>query len=243
MSFSDDEKIHHIRFFKEQCEKGLDAKDLSFLTLKTKGGHWLKPQEILFSKDYNPDHRLESLRDEFLSWINAGTLDVDANLLGMPTNYLSAEFIKECNDQDVSNWSAFFKQVGIDTKLKQEQSEGKKGLTQRIGVLMSLHYEKFNGRNAKELGESQKLGYDVQSEGRAIEVKGSSDSNPNIFVTANELKVMKNYDNYFVYVVSDTMRHPTLAVVSGENLLGIPDVQMIFQYNKWSGVKSDQMQI
>lgn len=242
-SFSDEEKVQHIRFFKEQFEKGLDAKDLSFLTFKTKTGQWLKPQEILFSKEYNPDHRLELLRDEFISWISAGTLDVDANLLGMPTNFLSAEFIKNCSDQEVRSWSIFFKQVGVDTKLKQEQSEGKKGLTQRIGVLMSLHYEKSNGRNAKELGESQKLGYDVQSEGRAIEVKGSSDSNPNIFVTANELKAMKNYDNYFVYVVSDTMRHPILAVVSGENLLGIPDVQMIFQYNKWSSVKSDQIQI
>jgi hypothetical protein len=242
-TFSEEEKIQHIKFFKEQWGKGLDAKDLNFLTLKTKIGQWLKPQEILFSKDYNPEHRLESLREEFLSWINAGTLDVDANLLGMPTNYLSVEFVKDCNDQEIRDWLAFLKQVGVDTKLKQEQNEGKKGLTQRIGVLMALHYEKSKGRKAQELGESQKLGYDVQSEGRVIEVKASSDSTPNIFITSNELKVMKKYDNYFVYMVCDTMRHPTLNVLSGESLLGIPDTQIIYQYKKWSSVKADQMQI
>lgn len=78
------------------------------MTFKTKDVQWFKPQEILSSKKYNADHKLGSLRDGFLSWISEGTLDADANLLGMPTDFLSAEFIRDCDDQEVRNWSSFF---------------------------------------------------------------------------------------------------------------------------------------
>lgn len=242
-NLSEAEKIQHIEFFKEQWEKGLDVKDLSFLTFKTSNGQWLKPQEILFSKEYNPEHRIETLRDEFVKWIEEGTLDIDEHMLGMPTEFLSNEFIKGCDDQEVRKWSAFFRQTGVDAKLKQEDTEDKKGFSQRIGILMSLHYEKIKGRKAKELGESQKPGYDIESEERVIEVKGRSSSNPNIFITTNELKAMQKNKNYFVYVVSDTLRHPVLTLVSGEELLGITDIQIIVPYKKWSSVKYDELQI
>jgi len=242
-NLSEEEKLQHIKFFKEQWEKGLDVKDLSFLTFKTSNGQWLRPQDILFSKEYNPEHRMESLRDEFVKWIKEGTLDVDENMLGMPTDFLSTEFIKGCDDQEVRRWSAFFKQTGVDAKLKQEETEDKKGFSQRIGILMSLHYEKMKGREAKELGESQKPGYDVESEERVIEVKGRSSSSPNIFITTKELKAMQKFDNYFVYVVSDALRHPILTLVSGGDLLGITDIQIIVPYKKWSSVKYDELQI
>ena len=162
----------------------------------------------------------------------------------MPTDFLSDEFIGGCNDQEIRKWLAFLKQIGVDSKLKQEgNSEDKKGFSQRIGVLVSLHYEKLKGRKANELGESQKPGYDIESQERVIEVKGRSNSNPNIFLTANDLKAMQKFDNYFVYIVSDALRHPNLTLVSGVDLLGITDIQIIVPYNKWSSVKYDELQI
>jgi len=99
----------------------------------------------------------------------------------------------------------------------------------------------------KELGESEKLGYDIESksgsEERFIEVKGASDSSCDIFLTVNELRVLRHKrDKYFIYVVRDVLRTPILHSIQGDKLLKIEDTKIIIPFNKWKDVTDEEFQ-
>jgi len=239
-SLSNEDKIEHIKSFKDLCDKGLDTRDLAFITLKTKKGEWLEPSKILFSNEYNPDHNIEALLDTFLKLIENGLLEIGKDSLGMPLEFLSPDFIDGVVEGEKIEWQQFFSKLGVDSKLSQEQREEKKGITQRIGILTALHFEKKQGRRARELGESEKPGYDIQSEGRCIEVKGSSTADPEIFMTNREFKTLNiKREQYFVYVVKDALKHPTLCVTRGDKLLDITDIKIIIPYNQWNNSKDE----
>jgi len=239
-SLSYEDKIKHIKLYKDLCDKGLDTRDLAFITLKTKKGEWLDPSKILFSKEYNPDHNIEALLDTFLKLIENGLLEIEKDSLGMPLDFLSPDFIEGIVEGEKKEWWQFFSKLGVDSRLNQEQREEKKGITQRIGILTALHFEKKQGRRARELGESEKPGYDIQSEGRCIEVKGRSTADPDIFMTTKEFKTLRDKrEQYFVYVVKDALKHPTLCVTRGDKLLDITDIKTIIPYNQWNNSKDE----
>jgi len=201
-------------------KKYIDTKNLSFLKLKTKSGKWLQPKDIVFSKEYKPEHQIENI--------------VEKGLFDLPIEFLSTEFIKNETDDEINEWCRFFKELGVDEKIERE----KDSIVQRIGILTALKYEKIKKRKPRELGESEKRGYDIESESkderRYIEVKGSSRSNPDIFITTNEFRTLQEkQDKYFIYVVRDVLRNPRLRITPGSKLLEITDIKIIIPFNKW----------
>ena len=198
----------------------VDPKSYNFLTLKTKSGKWLSPDKILFSKEYKPEHNLEIL--------------VEKHLLDLPLEFLSPIYIENENETSLWEWRMFFKEIGVDKKIERE----KKNIIQRIGILVSLEFEKKKGRTPQELGESEKLGYDIKStsksEERYIEVKSSENLKPDIFLTPNEYAALgSNREKYFVYVVTDALRKPKLYINRGDKLSEISEMKVILTYNQW----------
>jgi len=226
---SDEDKIHKLKLCKELWEKHqIDSRDLGFLTLKSKSGKWLSPSELLFSKEYNPGHEIESI--------------VEKGLLDLPIEFTDAEFIE--SKKEIESWREFFKVLGVDGKLEKEKSQ----IVERIGILTALRFEREHGREPRELGESEKfLGYDIESrsssEERYIEVKGSHESDPSIFLTPREFKALQDkWDKYFVYVVKDVFRKPLLRTNKGNKLLGITDINVIINFNKWWIISGEEFQ-
>jgi hypothetical protein len=130
--------------------------------------------------------------------------------------------------------------MGIDRIVESGRKEGGKkgGIVHRISILTALQFETKNKRSSRELGESEKLGYDIESksesEERYIEVKGTSDSSYDIFLTVNEFRTLKNkQDKYFIYVVVDALRNPVLYVTRGDKLLDITDTKIIIPFTEW----------
>jgi hypothetical protein len=233
---SETEKIDKIKYLKNLWDtKYLSIGDYDFLTLKSKIGEWEKPESLVFSKEYKPEHNIEDLL-------------TGKGLLDIPLNFVSPEFIGVDSDDDIRKWRKYFEELGVDKVLKSEKDGGKEEkIVQRIAVLTTLRYEEKKEREAKELGESEKLGYDVESksegEQRCIEVKGTSKSSLDIFLTANEFKTLRNKeDKYFIYVVADVLRSPVLYVTQGDRLLQIEDIKIIIPFNKWEDFTDDVFQ-
>lgn len=218
-TLDNDKKLQKLRELKELwSKKKITSKEVSFLTLKTKSGKWVKPSEILFSAEYNPPHRLEGLA-------NKGLLDT-------PTEFLTADF---AGKQDTPEWYTFLKELGVDSIAGDVNKM--RPLVQRIGINVALQYEKTQGRDASELGESVKPGYDIVSksttEERHIEVKGSADSSSSVFVTGKEfLKLRADEKNYHVYIVANTKNAPVLYPITGSKILGI-DYSVSLDAKQW----------
>jgi len=233
---SESEKIEKIKHLKKlwSTTKYLSLEDYNFLTLKTKTGEWLKPENLVFSKEYKPDHSIEIL--------------VEKGLLDVSLQFVSPEFIENDSDDEIRKWQSFFEKLGVDKILKSEKEGGKKEkIVQRIAILTSLKYETERKRNPKELGESEKLGYDIESksenEERCIEVKGTSDSSYDIFLTVNEFRTLRDKQNkYFIYVVINALRNPILYSTQGNELLQIKDIKVIMPFSKWKDVIDEEFQ-
>jgi len=242
-SLSDNQKIEKIKLCYDLWKKGqIDIRDLGFLTLKTKSGKWLKPEEIIFSKKYHPDHQIEEL-------IRKGLLD-------LPVELLDDVFIQDINNEEVSEWRRFFKELGVDKKLQDRKF--RKDIISRIGIKTAIKYEESKGRSARELGRSEEIsGYDIapseeldegfgliQSQERYIEVKSSAETDPDIFLTTRQVTTLREKgEKYFVYVVRDALRNPTLCVTRGDRLLKITEIKTIIPFRKWwENAKEEEFQ-
>lgn len=129
----------------------------------------------------------------------------------------------------------------------EKKGGNKEKIVQRIGVLAALKCEKEDGRTARELGESEKRGYDIvsksENEERYIEVKSTSDSSYDIFLTVNEFKVLRDKkEKYFIYVVLDALRKPTVHITQGDKLLEIEDTKVIIPFSKWRDLTDEEFQ-
>jgi Fe-S cluster biosynthesis and repair protein YggX len=230
-TLSENERLERIKLLKDMWERHqIDVRDLGFLTLKTKNKKWLEPKEVIFPKEYNPEHKIETLMEK--------------GLYDRPLEFLSADFLAGKKDEEIKEWHRFFKELGVDGKLEKE----KVNIVQRIGILTALAFERKRKREPRELGESEKLGYDIASksysEERYIEVKSSSEPSPDIFLSVNEFKALQEkQDRYFVYVVKDALRNPILCVNKGKKILDISDVKTIIPFSKWwSSSKEEEFQ-
>ena len=179
----------------------------------------LNPKELFLSSEYDPEtHHLEKIKDE-------GFLD-------LRVEFLSPVFITKAETINKSQLRKFFRNLGVDDQKKEKK------FTERIAVLKVLKYELDEGRIARELGGSEKPGYDIESTNgsikRLIEVKGSRDSKPNIFLTSGEYTTLfNNPDKYYVYVVSEASKSPIIHIIPGKNLLEIDETNVTFDFNKW----------
>jgi len=233
-TLSNGEKLEKVKLWKELWKKAqISTRDLGFLTLKTKSGKWLKPEEIIFSEEYHPEHQIEGL--------------IKKGLLDLPVELLSNVFIQYISAEEISEWLRFFKELGVDKKLQDRNF--KKDIISRIGIRTAIKFEESKGRSARELARSEEIGgYDItppleeseegfgliQSQERYIEVKSSAKGNPDIFLTSRQLTTLQEKrEKYFVYVVRDALRNPTLSVTPGDRLLKITEIKTIIPFSKW----------
>lgn len=229
-NLADADRIKKIKSLKDLWRhRNFSLENYNFLTLKSKNGNWVKPEKILFSKEYQPDDVIENL--------------VEENLLDLPLEFLSPEFIENESDDEIRKWKRFFEELGVNKIIEDKKNE----IVQRIAILTSLKYEKEKGREARELGESERLGYDIESksenEERFIEVKGTYETSYDIFLTVNEFKSLKEkQDRYFIYIVTNALKNPILYVCRGDKLLEIEDIKVIMPFSKWKTLIEDEFQ-
>jgi Protein NO VEIN, C-terminal len=238
-----EERMDEIRRIKGLHDKGMiSIESRKYLTIKSKGGAWMKPEELFFSKEYNPDHHLDEIVNE-------------KKLYDRPISFVSPEFVKDSNELEIQGWYNFFEKLGVESK--RENKKFMRDVVARIGVLVALRYERKKGRmSARELSRTEETGgYDleqtdeqiegaalVQSPERFVEVKGSSKSDPDIFLTPKQFSMLhEKKEKYFVYVVKDSLGFPSLSVLRGDKLAEITGIKAIFPFDKWSsGAREDE---
>lgn len=230
-NFSATEKKSKIFICKELWEKGsITSQHLGFITLPDSKGGWVTPEQLVFSAVYNPVYKLHELQTK--------------GLLDFPLHFLSDDFVQDYPEPQKGKWYQFFRQLGVDAKL--DEKRFKKNIIERIGVLLALQYEQSKGRNAQEIPRSQEIfGYDlmpeieesegmVQSAERYIEVKSSEKPNPDIYLTTRQFRTLQEQrERYFVYIITDALRHPTLHVTRGDRLLTITQIRTVIPFRKW----------
>ena len=93
--------------------------------------------------------------------------------------------------------------------------------TERRAVEFVMRYEKNQGRSPKDVGK-KKVGYDIKSDGRLIEVKGQSSKRPDyIFLYKQTLnKLGDQILNYYIYLVYDMKNEPKLKILPPEKIFG-----------------------
>jgi len=205
------ERIREIKRLSDGSQISLEEYD--FITVKDKSGEWLAPDELILPEEFSPGHKVEKL--------------VKKGLLDWPVRFVSSEFVGERRDGTVlRQWQRFFKGLGVDSILK-KKSEGGKGqeIVERVAILTSLQYERLNEREARELGQSENPGYDIESrsgaDARCIEVKGTRSQSDDVFLTANELAALKHKNSYYLYRVVEALANPVLQITGGRKLKDI----------------------
>ncbi|MEM3908224.1 MAG: DUF3883 domain-containing protein, partial [Nitrososphaerota archaeon] len=237
-AMNDQDKIEKLRRLKNLYDKGrIKVEDIRYITIKEKNGEWLKPEEMFFPKEFNPPRQ---------------RLDIIANeqkLYDKPLKFVSTVFIDGANEKEIKSWFNFLQKLGVDKILDDKEPNSrktKKDIVQRIAILTAIAYEKSKGRGPHEFTRSEETGgYDIESGAdeatgiietldRKIEVKGSGESNPDVFLSLHQMKELnKNPQKYFVYVVKDALTFPSLLVLSGEKLANLDGIKTIYPYNRW----------
>lgn len=229
--YSEDERINKTKLCKELWKKNqIETKDLNFLTLISKGGEWLKPADLVFSKEYKPEHKIEELTEK-------GLLKSE-DLQRLNIKFLSTDYIAE-DDKEIKNWYDFFKELNLEGNLDKEK------VTQRIGINTALCFEREKGRTARELTRSEELGgYDIESNSgeRLIEVKGRADPSPQIWLTPTQhKKLQKEGERYFLYVIRDALRNPILSEIKGSKLLEV-DYSISIDFYRWKNLSEEEFE-
>ena len=75
-------------------------------------------------------------------------------------------------------------------------------------------------------------------------MKSSAKTNPDIFLTTRQFATLQEKrEKYFVYVVRDALRNPTLCVTRGDRLLEITEIKTIIAFSKWwENAKEEEFQ-
>jgi hypothetical protein len=216
---SEKERIEKTRFCKNLWSKDqVTPGELDFLTVKTKEDNWVEPEETVFSSEFNPNHAIEDLYDE--------------GLISLDLAFLSDEYVTGSVEESVDEWRRFFENIGVDEGIP------KKNISEQIAIETTLEFEKENGRDPEALSHDKETGgYDIKSISatgeRLIEAKGRKNASPKISLTPNQFKNLKEEgDNYYIYVVRDTLKNPTLSVIKGENILNV-ERSISINFDEW----------
>ena len=195
-----------IKWLKHFYKLEIDPWKLKDLSLPSKSGKWLKPSELLFATEYGPEIDLEPL-------IHEGLLDIQLE-------FLDPIFISGLTEVEIRKWRDFFEKLGVGEKAKSEEELRK--WVERVAILSAIRFERSQGRNPSLIDRSQQLGYDIESCGRLIEVKGTRTADPSICaftLTSRELKTLNvQPDRYFVYFVINALRDPILYIIEGTEI-------------------------
>jgi hypothetical protein len=233
-STSDEKRIEIVKELFNMWRKGyVKLEQLKGIPVKTKSGKWMKPEDVVFSDEYQAGYQLEKL-------INKGYFDGRLE-------FLDTVFIKDAKVDEISAWRKFFEEIGVGKDLNRNLSN----IAQRVGILVSLHYEKRRGCKPEELTKSVEAGgegYDIKSEKQDgskiyIEVKATADKERDLnFRRSQYSRLMKEPDQYFVYVVTDALLDPKLYVLDGHNLLKLIEekllTEVVIRSYDWKSIKS-----
>ena len=231
-SLSENEKIAKTKECKKLYEdRQINAKDLGFLELMSKNNEWLKAEDLTFSKEYNPHHKIEELYTRALL--------THEDLQRLDIKFLNAAYIMDIEENEQESWYNFFNDLGLEKNLNTDN------IVERIGINTALEFEKFKNRDAKELTRSEESGgYDIESNSRErlIEVKGRKDSSPKIWLTHKQIiKANEEGDKYYLYAVRDALKYPILSEIKGLKLLDV-DYSMSIDFNKWKELSEEDFQ-
>jgi len=177
-------------------------------------------------------------------------------LLDLPVELLSDIFIQDISCDEIPDLREFFKKLGVDKKLQERKF--RRDIVSRIGINTAIKFEESRGRTPHELTRSEEIGgYDIissddseegfgliESQERYIEVKSSAKTNPEISLTTRQFATLQERrEKYFVYVVIDVLRRPTLCVTRADRLLKITDIRTIIPFSKWwENAKEEEFQ-
>ncbi|MFB6185980.1 MAG: sacsin N-terminal ATP-binding-like domain-containing protein, partial [Halobacteriaceae archaeon] len=170
--FSDEERIEKTRLCKDLwSDNQVTSGELDFLTVKTKDGEWIEPEEATLTEVYNSGHAIESLSQK--------------GLISLELSFLSEEYPANSNEAD--EWSEFFEDLGIEDNLP------KSNISEQVAIETALEFERENGRSPEALSHHEETGgYDIRSEStqgeRLIEAKGRQGASPNISLTPNQFQ-------------------------------------------------------
>ena len=95
-----------------------------------------------------------------------------------------------------------------------------------------MKYEKKQGRNPKDVSKNR-IGYDIKSGGRCIEVKGQSTKRAEWIWINNTVirKLGKEISNYYVYIVYDINKKPKLKILEPDVIFKNLVVDTMFKLN------------
>ncbi len=237
---SEAEKTEKLNFIFDMWNKGkVEVKNLSFLTLKTKDGKWVKPEKIKLGNDFNQSLNLEKVIDFIKNKIESCSEDINKAINNKLENdlcfdFLSKDIIPSSNE---GMWLKFLSELEVN-KLSEKEN---RFLANKLSIIYTLIFEDQNNRKARELTESEKRGYDIESqEGDTsirIEVKGSQKPEPNLWLPAHEFEVLvgtsvdKN-EVYYVYIVGNVYDTPKIYRLKGTDIKGA-DTGVNLESYKW----------
>jgi hypothetical protein len=233
-STSDERRVEIVRELFNAWRKGyVKLEQLKGIPVKTKSGKWMSPEGVAFSDEYRAGYRLERL-------INEGYFDGKLE-------FLHTVFIEGARVDEIPEWRNFFEGIGVGKDLNQNVDN----ITQRVGILVSLRYEELIGCRVEELSKSAEVvekGYDVKSKRqdgseKYIEVKATArEERDLIFRRPQYSRLIKNPDQYFVYVVTDALLDPKLYVLDGPKLRELIEKELptefIISSSDWKSIKS-----
>jgi hypothetical protein len=231
---SDERRVEIVRELFNAWRKGyVKLEQLKGIPIKTKSGKWMSPEGVAFSDEYRAGYRLERL-------INEGYFDGKLE-------FLHTVFIEGARVDEIPEWRNFFEGIGVGKDLNQNVDN----ITQRVGILVSLRYEELIGCRVEELSKSAEVvekGYDVKSKRqdgseKYIEVKATArEERDLIFRRPQHSRLIKNPDQYFVYVLTDALLDPKLYVLDGPKLRELIErefpTEVIIKSSDWKSIKS-----
>ncbi|MBU0665945.1 MAG: DUF3883 domain-containing protein [Nanoarchaeota archaeon] len=89
----------------------------------------------------------------------------------------------------------------------------------QLGMEAVIKYEKKSGRKPKDVSKT-KVGYDIISSGRRIEVKGvSSDKPPFIQFNQYNFKALQKENNFWLYIVYNLKDKPKIIKLTKNEIL------------------------
>lgn len=94
---------------------------------------------------------------------------------------------------------------------------------------LAIEYERHQGRSQKDVSMTG-CGYDVESDGRLIEVKGMSHRTGDFISLYKKLfvKLGKDVASYYIYVVYDIKNNPKLKIIPPDVILANLEIETSF---------------
>lgn len=224
-TYSDAEKIEKLRFLFDMWNKRkVNVKGLSFITLKTKDKKWLAPSQIKLGNEFNQVFNLDKVITFVREKMNNCSQETKKSISQKLYNDLNFNFLSPTlMDPQTPFWINFIDELGVNKPTDGE----KKSIINKLSVIYALIYEDMKMRKPRELTETEKRGYDIESnEGEVIlkiEVKGSENPAPNLWIPSHEFKILvdtlnKTNQSYWVYIIGDVFNIPKIYRLKGESI-------------------------